>query len=525
VFDILIKNGTLIDGSGKPARRADVGITDGRVHAIKESLSESARRVINAEGKIVSPGFIDIQNHSDSYGALLQTPSLESLLHQGITTILVGHAGSSLAPLLSGSLVSIRKWKDTAGVNVGWKSVDEFLSVVEERGIGPHVATLIGHSTLRRDLIGDSGRTLNAKERDQMKSLLRRGMREGGWGLSFGLEYAHERATEEDELVQLMQLVKERNGVVSLHLRNEGPEFFNALTEAVALMKKSGVRAKIARFKIEMEQDAQFAQQAIEILEKSRAGGIDVFIDVYPYTVSASALYLLLPSWATDGGRRELLEKLSNEALRKEIISEMQASHYPYDKIRIASGNMDRTIMGKSIALLERNYGSKGPEEVILDLIIASEDQIIVFFENIYEELFETFLRWPYTMLATNGVGYARERAKSMRELPHPRSYGTTARILGTYVRERKLISLEEAVYKMSGLPASFLGLRGRGILSKGGWADVVVFDAHTIEDRATFENPFLYPRGIEYVLVNGVSVIEHGEYTGSKPGSILRHT
>lgn len=522
MFDTLITGGMVVDGTGENAAYpADIGIANGRITAIGNLSGERSHTTINADGRVITPGFVDIQNHSDSYGALLRTPTLESMCRQGITSILVGHAGSSLAPLLKGSLVSIQKWTDITGVNVDWRSMGEFLEVINIRRLGPNVATLIGHSTLRRDLIGDSPRALSDKEQDQLQTLLKRSMHEGGWGLSVGLEYTHERNADTSDIVSFLSQVAAQKGVASFHLRDEGEHFFESLKEIIELTEQSGVRAKISRIKIEHEADPLLAEQAIEVLTNARERGVDISIDAYPYTVSASTLYLLLPKWATEGGRTQLLEKLRNSNLREKIKEGIADYRYDYNNIRIASAVVDRTLMGKSIADLAKNQ-DESPEEVLLNLISASEDQMIVFFKNAHEELFEVFAKWPHTMLATNGVGYSTRSREEVRELPHPRSFGTTGRILGTYVRERKVLTLEEAVHKMSGLPASFLGLRQRGTIAKDNFADIVVLNHEEVADTATFENPFSSPRGIEHVFVNGTPVVRDGNYTGETPGIVL---
>ncbi len=522
MYDTLIRNGMVIDGTGsRAAFRADVGVANGRIAAVGDLSGEQAHQTINAEGKIVSPGFVDIQNHSDSYGALLRNPTLESMLTQGITTVLVGHAGSSLAPLLKGSLASIQKWTNITGVNVDWRSMAEFLHVVDVRGLGPNVATLVGHSTLRRDLAGDAARPLTEKEQDQLLTLLGRSMKEGGWGVSLGLEYSHEQAAEHGELVAVLRDAAKRKGVGSFHLRDEGVGFFESLAEIMDLVKESSIRGKISRFKIEGEESVEAAERAVGELTKAREQGLDLFIDVYPYDVSASTLYLLLPAWATEGGRGALLKQLRNEALREKIAEDMRTHSYPYNEIRIASSVLDRTLMGRTIADLARNQDTT-PEDVIMNALIASEDQLIVFFKNASEKLFEVFVTWPHAMIATNGVGYSARAHADVRELPHPRSFGTTGRILGTYVREKKLLTLENAVHKMSGLPATFLGVKGRGFLEKGMYGDIVVFDPDTVTDEATFDNPFMSPTGISDVFVNGMCVVENGTYTGKTPGVVL---
>lgn len=521
MLEIIIKGGMVIDGAGEtPAFRADVGISNGKIASIGDLSKERTHKIVNAEGCIVCPGFIDIQNHSDSYGALLKDSSLESMLHQGITSVLVGHGGSSLAPLLRGSLASIQKWTDITGINVDWRSMAEFLDVLHIKGTGPNVATLVGHGTLRRDLTEGEMRPLSPKEQDQLVALLKRSISEGAWGLSVGLQYTHEQAAEHQEIIASLHKVSERRGVASFHLRDEAKGFIPSLKEIIDLARESGAKTKIARFKIENETNPVSANEAIEILDKARSGGTDIYIDVYPYNVSASTLYLLLPTWVSAGGRKELLKRLSDPEIFNDAARELREMGHDYEKITIASTSAGRSVVGKNISSLAESQG-KSPEEVILNATIASEDQMIVFYKNSSEDLFERFVTWPHAMVATNGVGYS-VKTKLHRELPHPRSFGATARLLGYYVREKKILTLEDAIYKMSGLPSLFLSLKERGVLRKGAYADIVVFDPDRIEDKSTYERPQT-PVGIENVFVNGVTVVEKGIYTGAKPGIVLR--
>jgi len=520
MLETIIKGGMVIDGSGKnPAFNSDVGISNGKISEIGDLSKTRAHRIINAKDCIVCPGFIDIQNHSDSYGTLLSSPTLESMLHQGITSVLVGHGGSSLAPLLKGSLASIQKWTNITGINVDWRSMAEFLDIVHVKGSGPNIATLVGHGTLRRDLSGGEMRPLSETEQQQMASLLKRSLNEGAWGLSLGLQYTHEQSAEHNEIVSALNVVKKSSGIASFHLRDEHKGFMPSLNEIIDLTKESGVRAKISRFKVEHETNPSVADDAIKSLSNARSKGVDMYIDVYPYEVSASTLYLLLPAWLTSGGRKELLNRLSQKSMYEDAVREMKGMNHKYEEIIIASGTAGRSIVGKTISLLAQNQG-KEPEEIILNAIIASEDQLIVFYKNSSEELFDRFVKWPYAMVATNGVGYVVDQ-KIQRDLPHPRSFGATARLLGHFVRDKKILTLEEAVFKMTGLPAEFMGLKNRGLLQKGSFADVVVFNPSEISDRSTYLQPRI-PDGIEQVFINGVSALENGSLTGATPGIVL---
>jgi N-acyl-D-amino-acid deacylase len=521
MYDIIIKNGNIADGTGKTALYvADLGIKNGKITTIGSLQHAQATRSIDANGLVVSPGFIDVQNHSDSHGALFMSPALESMLYQGITTIFIGQCGSSLAPLLKGSLNSIRKWTSVAGINVNWSSMSEFIKELKRKGLGTNIGTLVGHTTLRRSLVGDEVRSLTPREEKQAESLYRRSLREGAFGLSVGLEYSHDRVSEEEELIKLLEITAKKGKVASFHLRDEKKGIASSIDEIVFLAKSSGAKTKIAHFKAREEKNVDFAQEFFTPIERAHKNGIEIYFDIYPYTISTSVLYLLLPYWATEEGRDSLLEKLKNRNLRAEIIKEMKAQNYNYKNFRISSASIDITLIGKNIEELANNQATS-PEEVVINLIKASEDQIIIFSDILDESVLELFLRHPYAMIATNGSGWQSADA-AKRGLIHPRSFGTTARVLSYYVREKKTFALKEAVYKMSGLPASFMGLTNRGLIKEGFAADIVIFDKDKVQDLASFEHPYRYPQGISYVLTNGQIAIDKGNYTGLLAGQIL---
>lgn len=521
-FDILIKNGTVVDGSGKkPAFKSDVGIIEDKIFSVSNLSSSKGRKEIDAQGLIVCPGFIDVQNHSDSYGSLLRDNHLESLIRQGITTILIGQCGSSLAPLLKGSLASIQKWSAIEGFNVSWKSVAQFFDTVAKSKASVNVTTLVGHATLRRDFTGDQSRVLNQKENEQLELLLRRSLKEGAQGLSLGLAYAHERLTQEEEIQRLLKIIQKENKVVSFHLRHEGSRIFASLNEVISLLHHFPVKAKISHLKLIGEKSMATAEKVLRILENASQEGLPLYFDIYPYLASAVVLYLLLPEWATATGRAELIKSITTPARRQDIIRYLKEQQYPYGKITIATTSLSQNLIGKSLAQLARDQ-NLSPEETILNLIVASRDQTVVFWHGLDEGVMETLLRHPLAMIATDGSGYSlRERLNNI--VPHPRSFGTTAKILGRYVREKRILSLEEAIFKMSGLPAQWLDLDQRGKIVKGNYADLVIFDPHTIQDLSSYDNPFKHPNGIEYVLVNGHLAVERGEYTNSLSGKILK--
>lgn len=521
-FDILIKNGTVVDGTGKrPAYKADVGIVGDKIFDVGNLAKAKTKTEIEASGLVITPGFIDVQNHSDSYGSLLHDNHLESLLRQGITTILLGQCGSSLAPLLKGSLTSIQKWSSTAGANINWTSTAEFFDSFDQRKTGVNIATLTGHATLRRDFIGDSARPLTSKEQTQLELLLKRSLKEGSFGLSVGLAYSHERLASEEEILKLLNTVKAAGGVASFHLRNEDQEIYASVNEVLGFLHHVPLRAKISHLKMLGEKNSGVVDKLLKMLEVAARSGTVLNFDLYPYLASAVVLYLLLPEWATIGGKAELIKRIKDRGTREKIARDIENKNYPYEKITIATSALGQLFMGKSLAQVARDQNTSGAE-AILNLLLAARDQVTVFWDDINENIMETLLKHPAALIATDGSGYS-VSDKNKNTVPHPRSFGTTAKVLERYVKEKKILSLEEAVYKMSAKPAEWLGLKGRGIVAKNYLADLVVLDHQNIKDNASYQNPYQYPSGIKYVLLNGKIAINNENYAGGLFGRVLK--
>lgn len=521
-FDVLIKNGTVVDGTGKKsAYKADIGISGEKIFEIGNLAKAKSKKEIDATGMVVSPGFIDVQNHSDSYSSILNDNILESMVRQGITTILMGQCGSSLAPLLKGSLVSVQKWASTSGTNINWSSMAEFFETLSKRKTSINVASLTGHATIRRDFVGDSVRPLTPKEEMQVSALLKRSLTEGSYGLSIGLAYSHERLAAEEEIIKLLNVTRYANGVVSFHLRNEGPEIYASLNEVLGYLHHAPVKAKISHLKILGEKNISAAEKLLHMMDVARNSGINLSFDVYPYTASAIILYLLLPEWAIVGGKDELIKKIKNSGTHEKIVRDIESKNYPYEKITIATSALGQLFVGKSLAQVARDQNTSGAE-AILNLLLATRDQVTVFWNDIDENVFEELLKHPASIIASDGSGY-NDEIKQRNAVPHPRSFGTTAKILEHYVKERKILTLEEAIHKMSAKPAEWMGLRGRGIIAKDYFADIVVFDPVNIKDNSSFENPLKYPSGIKNVLVNGKIAIDESGFSGVLAGQVLK--
>lgn len=522
MFDIIIKNGTILDGTGQPMYRGDLGIREGKIVDIGDLHNEHCETEIDATGKYVAPGFIDVNDHSDTYWRIFLDPSLESLLHQGVTTIIGGNCGTSLAPLANHDVMkSIQKWTDMKKVSFNWLSMDEFLSEVEKKKLSLNFASLVGHGTLRRGLVGDEVRDISPDEMKQMKKMLTQAMKDGALGFSTGLVYTHAKLASSREIAELAEIVKKYGGVYATHIRGESHDLIRAVEEAIRIAQTTGVRLQISHLKAMSKKNWPLMEEALNLIETARSSGIDVHFDVYPYTSTGSVLYILLPDWATEGGRAMMLTRLKDADTRKKIIKEMKENDYDYSKITISISALDKTLNHKHISDIAEIQG-KSIEDAIIDVLIASDGQVVTMMEVLSQKNVDKGVINPFSIISSNGSGYNIEHV-STGEMVHPRNFGSFPRVLADYVRSRGVVGWEEAVRKMSGLPAEKFKIEKRGILTKGNFADVVVFNPKEVKDLATVENPYQYSQGINCVVVNGQIALNNGNISDLRSGQVLR--
>ncbi|MDO8529243.1 MAG: amidohydrolase family protein [bacterium] len=522
MYNIIIKNGTIIDGTGKKMFSGDVGIREEKIEEIGDLQNEKADIVIDARNQYVAPGFIDVNNHSDTYWRIFLEPDLPSLIYQGITTIIGGNCGSSLAPLFNQDILqTIQKWADIRLANLNWLSMKDFLKETENRKIAVNFGTLVGHATLRRGILGDEVRNLTEQELKTMKKSLEKAMKEGALGLSTGLVYTHAKLASREEIIELAKVVKKYDGVYATHIRGEGGELLEAVKEALEIARISKVNLHISHLKAIGRKNWPLQEEAIKLIEKAKKEGITVSFDVYPYTLTGSVLYILLPDWVAEGGKRMMIRRLKDPVIRQKLIKEMKEDGFDYSKVIISISPLDKTLNKKKIIDLAKNQG-KSVEETIIDILIASEGRVITMMDVLSEKNIASAISHPLSIISTNGSGYSIGHRNS-KELVHPRNFGTFARVFAKYVKGKKLMSFEEAVYKMSGKPAEKFGLKNRGVIKKGNFADVVVFDPKKIKDLATPENPYQYPEGIGWVVVNGKVALENGKSNGVRGGEVIR--
>lgn len=522
MYDVLIKNGTVVDGSGRPMYRADVAIREDKIVAIGDFAHVRAEKEIDALGKYVVPGFVDINNHSDTYWQLLADPHLESMLRQGVTTIVGGNSGSSLAPLTDPSVIrSIQKWTDVERINFNWLSMEEFLREVERRQPGVNFATLVGHGTLRRGAMKDETRTIVPDEIAIMQRYLKTALKDGAIGLSTGLKYTHARGAGTRELVTLAKMAVDYGGIYATYVRDEEENLVKAVEEALMVAKEAKTPIHISHLKAVGERNWHLMDDVFNLIETAALNDIAVTFDVYPYTSTGSVLYTLLPEWVTQNGRTMMIEQLKDKQTYVSVLRDMRKDEIDYSQVLISASTLSKMLTRHRISEIATIQG-KSPEEVVLDLLLASDGRAIVSMEVLSEKNVLKAIQHPFSIISSNGVGYDLAH-KETGDLVHPRNFGTFPKVFAEYVRRQKALSWEEAVHKMTGKPAMKFNIEKRGLISEGFYADVVVLDPVLIEDRSTMEDPYQYPVGISHVFINGRIALEHGLLSPRRLGVVLR--
>jgi N-acyl-D-amino-acid deacylase len=523
MFDVIIKNGLIVDGSGAPALKQDVGVKGERIEAIGDLTSSQAPLILNVEGRVVTPGFIDIHSHSEFN--LLLNPSAESKIRQGVTPEICGNCGVSPSPLIGEAKSHRQDSLSSFGLNIDWSSLEEYCARVLDHGIAINVATLIGQGNIRASVIGYLNRKATSEELSRMKDLLRLGMEMGGFGLSLGLVYPPGVYTGLDELIDLARVAKELNGIVTAHLRSEGDRIFEALSEMITIGEETGVPLQISHLKTSGEKNWDKLASVFDLIEGAQTRGIDISADRYPYTASSTDLDSILPPWAFEGGNEEELKRLRNEKIREKMKEEILEEHPQddyWEKIRIASLNSTSHKDWEGMTIFEiAEKVKKPPCDFVFDLLVEERLQVGAIFSSMSEMNLTEILKRPYVMIGSDSSVWAHYGVLKKGK-PHPRGFGTFPRILGRYVREEKVLTLEQAIHKMTAQPALRIGLKERGLIKKGFYADLTIFDFQKIRDTSTYEEPYQYPEGIKYVLVNGRVGMKDGEPTGALPGKIL---
>lgn len=530
LYDLVIRQGTIVDGSGNPWFRGDVGIQRERITALGQIPPEAGRLEIDATGLIVAPGLIDIHSHSDLL--LLEDGQAQSKLRQGVTTEVLGEsesAGPSLGRLPSRKL-------SARGKTLEWRTLGEYYDLLDREGVAVNVASYVGLGTLWRCVMGDSFERPTDEQRAQMRELLRQALSEGAWGLSSMLAMPPGSLATSDDLVELCREVASSGGIYSSHIRNEGAGVFEAVREAIEIGERAGVPVDIIHLKIADQRYWGRMAEIIALIDAARARGVNVQAHVYPYTRGNNDLASIVPPWAHEGGAARLLERLRDPEQRTRIKREIrQGLPGWYNHYTAVGGDWSRMLISKETTLkgltmdrvlAARMQGKSPPPDLLdefLDYLIAEEGRVGTVYAHHTEEDMTAALLQPWCSIGSDGSALAVE-GPLRRGNPHPRSFGTFPRVLGVYVRELKLLRLEDAVRKMTSLNAAKLGIMDRGLLRPGNFADIVIFDPQLVIDRATYTEPFQYGEGIRWVLVNGQVALEEGVPTGRFAGRSLRH-
>ncbi|MFL5494273.1 MAG: amidohydrolase family protein [Gemmatimonadales bacterium] len=529
-YDLLIRNGRIIDGTGSPWYAGDVGIREGKIAAIGRLGDAAAKRTIDAAGKVVAPGFIDMLGQSEL--TILVNPSLPSKIFQGITTEITGEGGSA-GPLNDSIIAADQAYYDHLKITPDWRTLGQYFARLERQGMGINLASYVGATQVRRVVLGDSNRTPSAEELERMKALVRDGMRDGAVGVSTALQYPPAPYAKTEELIALAAEASRLGGMYATHMRSEENEIGPALDEAIRIGREADIPVEIWHIKVAGRRNWGRMPEVVAKIDSARRAGVDIAADTYAYPAWFNSMSAFVPPWAHDGGDARMIERLRDPALRRRIRREMLAPGKGWDNewqeipgaeavlIGAVQNPALVSYQGKRLSEVAR-LRKTDPIETIFDLLIEDKAYTNVAVFGMSEPDIVLALRQPWVSINNDSQGTAPDGILG-QEHPHPRAYGTFPRILRKYVREEHRLTLEDAIRKFTSLPAQRMRLGDRGVLKVGMWADVVVFDPATVRDLATFDKPNQLSEGMQWVLVNGVPVIADAKATGALPGRVLR--
>jgi len=529
-FDVLIRNGHIIDGAGSPWYSGDVGIRSGRIAAIGNLAGATAKQTIDARGRVVAPGFIDMLGQSDA--TILVNPHLPSKIFQGITTEITGEGGSA-APLSDYIIAADRLSYEHLQITPDWRNFEQYFARLEKQGIGINLASYVGATQVRRMVLKDDNRAPSPAELDQMRALVRDAMQQGAVGVSTSLQYAPAPYASTEELIALAKEASRFGGIYATHMRNEGNGVLKALDEAIQIGREAKIPVEVWHLKAAGKPNWGRMPEIVAKIEAARASGIDISADTYAYPAWFNSFSAIVPPWAHDGGDARMIERLKDPATRAKIRAEMEDPKSDWDNewqeapgpdaflIAVVQNPKLLPLQGKRLTEVAHMW-NKDPIDAAFDLLIEDQGFTMVAVFAMSEPDVAMALMQPWTSVDNDSQGTAPDGLLG-KEHPHPRAYGTFPRVLRKYVREEKKLRLEEAIRKFSALPAQRMRLTDRGVLKQGMWADVVVFDPEKVTDKATFEEPNQLSVGMDYVLVNGMAVISDGKATDALPGKVLR--
>ena len=525
-YDLLIRGARVIDGTGNPWRHADVAVTKGKIAAVGNLRAATARRVIEAPGRYLVPGFIDMHSHSDL--TLLVDGNAESKIRQGVTTEVLGESTSG-GPAYKTARAALERRASQLGLKADWTTLGEYFQRLTRQGVAVNVASYVGLGSVRGSVLGLAERSPTPGEREEMKSLVTQAMRDGAMGLSDSLIEFPDRYATTGEIIELARVAAAHGGIYATHMRSERRHLLTALDEAIEIGSSAGLPVEIFHFKVSGRPNWGQMPAAIRKVEAARARGLDITANVYPYTASTDPLEVLLPPWVREGGTAAMLARLRDPALKAKVQAEMAQAppagddlfrDYQAVMISRVRGEKNQAVVGKRVTEIARERGLD-PKDAIFQLLLEEESDIGIVNFVINDDEMRQALRQPWMSVGSDGSAL-NTRGVLAAGKPHPRSYGTFPRVIKVHVREESLLPLEEAIRKMTSAPARRLGIKDRGEIREGMWADLVVLDLNTLDDRADFDLPQQYPTGIDCVVVNGEVVLERGSHTGRRSGRIL---
>ena len=530
-YDLVIRNGRIIDGTGNIWYKKDIGIIDGKIKKIG-IIKGNAKKVINANGKVVSPGFIDLHNHSDT--TILPYPNAESSIMQGITTAVVGNCGVSMAPINKKNLNLLKKYLSFLLVKNydykwDWQTIGEYYKKVEKQGTSLNIAPLVGFGVIRLAVKGFDSSEASEAEIIKMKKLLEQSIEDGVFGMSTGLIYPPGCYSTTDELIELGKVLNRYGLLYATHMRNEGDRLLESIEEAIKIAEECNIAVEVSHHKVLGKYNWGKVNASLREMKKARNRGIDISCDVYPYIACSTTITSILPIWVLEGGVGKAIERLKDiklrEKIKKDIIDntvkgENWIRSAGWNGIFIGECQSRKEYEGRSLEnILTNQNRSKDLFDGFFDLLLEIDVNAMIVMFAMDEEDVKTVISNPLSAIGSDSWSVAPIAGGK----PHPRMYGTFPRVLGKYVREENLLTLESAIRKMTSFPATKIGLKKRGIIEEGYYADIVIFDPDNIKDKATYAEPLQYPEGIEYVIVNGEIAVDNGEITGRKSGKILK--
>jgi N-acyl-D-amino-acid deacylase len=528
-FDVIIKSGSVYNGTGSEAQHVDLAIRGDRIAGLGDYKNAKAKTAIDARGLAVAPGFINMLSWSTE--SLIQDGRSQSEIRQGVTTEIMGE-GESMGPMNDRVREFMLKQQADIKYDITWKTLTEYLQFLEKRGISCNVASFIGATTIRQNVIGFDDRAPTPQELDQMRELVRKEMEAGALGIGTSLIYPPAFYAKTDELIELCKVAAKYQGKYISHMRSEGNQLLEAFDELLRISREAGIPAEVYHIKAAGQKNWGKIDNLLSRIESAQKEGLDIRANMYTYTAGGTGLDACFPPWTEDGGYPALFKRLRDPATREKIKAEVKIDSDKWENLYLSAGSPDRIILvgfkseklkpltGKSLAEVAKIRG-KDPIDTAMDLVAEDESRIGAVYFMMSEENVKKEIAKPWISFGSDEASQAPEGV-FLKSNPHPRAYGNFARVLGKYVRDEKVIALPEAIRRLSALPATNLGLDHRGFLKEGMFADVVVFDPATIADNATFEKPQQYATGVKHVFVNGVQVIKDGEHTGAKPGRAL---